>query len=89
MHRHTIDPLSAVLGLLAVAGGVIVAGGRADPLAGNAVWWIAIVALLLGVALVPWPRSTHGRTAEPPRHVPPGDGPITGASTGGGSITPT
>jgi len=56
-HRHAIDPLSAVLGLTAVGVGAVVAAGRADSLADNPVWWVAIVALLLGLALVPWSRG--------------------------------
>lgn len=60
MKRHAIDPLSAVLGLAAAAAGVFVAVGRADSFTDDAVWWIALLALLLGVALVPWNRRSYG-----------------------------
>ena len=58
MRRHSIDPLSAVLGLAATAAGIIVAVGRADSFTDDAAWWIALLALLLGVALVPWNRRS-------------------------------
>ena len=70
MHRHSIDPLSAVLGLAATAVGIVVAVGRADSFADDAVWWIALLALLLGVALVPWNRrsATAAPVVAPPTY---------------------
>lgn len=74
MHRHSIDPLSAVLGLAAAAVGIAVAVGRADAFADDAVWWIAVLALLFGVALVPWNRrSVTTAPVVPPPTYPTGD----------------
>ena len=73
MHRHPIDPLSAVLGLAATIAGVVVAIGRAEPLTDDAVWWIALLALLLGVALVPWNRRPAATVPIAPRATDPAD----------------
>lgn len=66
MHRHRIDPLSATLGVTAAGSGVMVAAGRADWILDNPVWWIALLTLLVGVALVPWNgrSGTAGADAE-------------------------
>jgi K+ transporter len=52
MQRHPVDPVSAVLGLLAVALGVLVAAGALDDTHGG--WWLVIAAVVIGVALLPW-----------------------------------
>ena len=54
MTRHPFDPVSAVLGVLALAVGVTVMVGGASTFAGGGGWWLAISALVVGVALVPW-----------------------------------
>ena len=54
MQRHPFDPVSAVLGVLAVALGVLVATrslGGFDTAGG---WWLAAAAAALGVAIIPW-----------------------------------
>ncbi len=84
MHRHTIDPLSAVLGLIAIGAGVAVASGRADSLAVNAIWWIAIVALLLGIALMPWSRIPLTKAPDPTPDMP-----ADGRASDGSSNAPT
>jgi hypothetical protein len=71
VRRHRIDPLSAALGLTAAGAGLAVATGHADPLVGNAVWWVAIAAVLLGIAIVPWHRGE--------RAADPDTGPASGA----------
>lgn len=67
MYRHSIDPLSGALGLITVAVGSAVAAGRADKIFENPVWWAAVVALPLGVAMIPW--SHFIRRSEPAAEV--------------------
>lgn len=64
MTAHRFDPLSAVLGIVAIIIGVLVTLGDTDPLSTNLGPWIALGALAIGVALLPWSRrhrntSTH------------------------------
>jgi hypothetical protein len=54
MTPHPFDPLSAVLGVLAVAAGVAVMVGGAATFEAGGGWWLAITALVVGVVLVPW-----------------------------------
>jgi hypothetical protein len=54
MQRHPTDPVSAALGLLAVALGVLVAAGALDGFDDHGGWWLAIAAVIVGVAIVPW-----------------------------------
>lgn len=54
MQRHPVDPVSAALGLLAVAVGVLVAAGELDGFDDRGGWWLAIAAVIVGVAIVPW-----------------------------------
>jgi hypothetical protein len=69
MRRHPIDPLSAALGILAVALGVLVACTELDELGSDSVAWIIAGVLLVGLGLVPWPRwrrkSTSGDRPAP------------------------
>jgi hypothetical protein len=54
VQRHPFDPVSAVLGVLAVALGVLVAIrslGGFDTAGG---WWLAAAAAAVGVAIIPW-----------------------------------
>lgn len=54
MTRHRFDPLSAVLGLLAVAVGITAATNRIDRFDLSADGWlIALIPLALGLALFP------------------------------------
>ncbi|MDO9174570.1 MAG: hypothetical protein Q7V62_07165 [Actinomycetota bacterium] len=59
MFRHSIDPLSGALGLIAVGVGTVVAAGEADRIFDNPVWWAAVVALPLGIAMIPWNHFTR------------------------------
>jgi hypothetical protein len=54
MQRHPVDPVSAALGLLVVAIGVLVAAGALDGFDDRGAWWLAIAAVIVGVAIVPW-----------------------------------
>jgi hypothetical protein len=56
MRRHVIDPLSAALGILAVALGILVASGELDELGSDTAAWIIAGALIVGLGLVPWSR---------------------------------
>jgi hypothetical protein len=59
MHRHPFDPVSAVLGILAVTFGLLVALDEFGDGGGNAGWWIAVAAVVVGVALLPWRRGRN------------------------------
>lgn len=64
MRRHSFDPLSAALGILAVAIGVLVAAAEIDGLGSDAGAWIAAGVLVVGLGLIPW--SWRRSTSEPP-----------------------
>jgi hypothetical protein len=63
MQRHPFDPVSAVLGVLAVALGVLVVSGQLGEFDTEGAWWIALAALVIGVAIIPWRRRSE---VEPP-----------------------
>ena len=56
MRRHVFDPLSAALGVLAVALGVLVASAQLDELGSDAGAWIIAGVLVVGLGLLPWSR---------------------------------
>jgi hypothetical protein len=56
MRRHVFDPLSAALGILAVALGVFVASGEIDELGSDSGAWIIAGVLVVGLGLLPWSR---------------------------------
>lgn len=56
MTAHRFDPLSAVLGIVAIVTGALVMLGDTNPLSSNFGPWIAIGALAIGIALLPWGR---------------------------------
>jgi hypothetical protein len=56
MTAHRFDPLSAVLGIVAIVTGVLVMLGDTNPLSSDFGPWIAIGALAIGIALLPWRR---------------------------------
>ena len=62
MHRHPFDPVSAVLGILTITAGLLVALGGFGDLDSGAPWWLAAAAALAGLAIIPWRRrpSTGG-----------------------------
>lgn len=66
MNDHRFDPIAAILGILTIVAGIGVAvrfigSGSADTNLGAVV---AAVALLVGLALIPWGRSTGIATSE-------------------------
>ena len=58
MPRHPFDPVSAVLGVLAIVAGLLVAVGEAADFDTSGPWWVAAAAVLIGLALIPWRRRT-------------------------------
>ncbi len=54
MQRHPIDPVSAVLGVLAGVLGVLVATRSFGGFGTVGGWWLAGAAAVVGVALLPW-----------------------------------
>lgn len=66
MRRHRFRPLDAVLGLIVVLLGVLVAVfGFEDLDDNNVVVWCAIAAGVIGLALLPWPRRREATPAAP------------------------
>jgi hypothetical protein len=63
MQRHSFDPVSAALGVLAVALGVLVVTGQLGSFDTDGAWWIALAALVIGLAIIPWRRRS---VDEPP-----------------------
>jgi membrane protease YdiL (CAAX protease family) len=75
VQRHLLDPVSAALGVLAVAFGVLVATrslGDADIDAG---WWIAAAALVVALAIVPWTAFRPSAGDQLERPLVEGEGP--------------
>jgi len=64
VHRHPFDPVSAVLGILAVAVGLLVALGELVDLDAAGPWWVAVAAVLVGAAIIPWRRRAGSDAAE-------------------------
>jgi hypothetical protein len=54
VQRHALDPVSAALGVLAVAFGALVATRSLGDSDVDAGWWIAAAALVVALAIVPW-----------------------------------
>ena len=53
MNRHPFEPLSAALGIIAIAIGLAVMTGSTDDIASNGGAWLAVPALVLGLGLIP------------------------------------
>jgi hypothetical protein len=72
MRRHPFRPLDAVLGLVVVLLGVLVAlFGFEDVEDDNVVMWCAIGAVVIGLALIPWPRRGDPAVVELPDESSP------------------
>jgi hypothetical protein len=72
MRRHPFRPLDAVLGLAVVLLGMLVAVfGFEDVENDNVVVWCAIGAVVIGLALIPWPRHEHPSAVELPDESSP------------------
>lgn len=59
MQRHPFDLVSAALGVLAVALGVLVLSGELGEFDTEGAWWLAFAALVVGVAIIPWRRRSQ------------------------------
>jgi hypothetical protein len=53
MNRHPFEPLSAALGIIAIAIGLAVMTGSIDNISSNGGAWVAAAALVLGLGLIP------------------------------------
>lgn len=62
MRAHRFDPVSAVLGLVALVAAILVIVGSTVPFDADVGPWLAVVALALGIVLLPWGR--RGRPTE-------------------------
>lgn len=69
MARHPFDPVSAVLGIITVVGGLLVALGEAADVDTTGSWWLIAAAVLVGLVIIPWRR----RAAFSPSATLPGD----------------
>jgi hypothetical protein len=63
--RHPFDPLSVIVGLALIGLGILVATFGLGELDDEAVAWFAVIALLIGVALIPWRRRQSTADALP------------------------
>jgi hypothetical protein len=66
MQRHRFDPVSAVLGVLAVALGILVLTGELDSFDTEGAWWLALAAIVIGLAIIPWRRGTPEEPLDEP-----------------------
>ena len=57
MRSHPFDPISAVLAFIALVSGVLVIAGSTLPFEANVGPWLAAIALVFGVLLLPWSIS--------------------------------
>lgn len=62
MNRHPFEPLSAALGIIAMAIGLAVITGSIDNISSNGGAWLAVAALVLGLGLIP--RAQRRTTPE-------------------------
>jgi hypothetical protein len=65
MRRHSFDPMSAALGVLSGALGILVASAGLDSIGADAGVWVAVGVLILGAGLIPWTRYRPGRHPDP------------------------
>lgn len=73
MHSHRFDPVSAVLGLIALVAGVLTIAGSTVPFDGDVGPWLAVVALAFGVLVLPWGLRGQSR---PPADSDPDEFPL-------------
>jgi hypothetical protein len=57
MRRHPFDPVSAALGILSLVAGLVVLFGEAADVDTRGGGWIAVGAVLVGLAIIPWRRQ--------------------------------
>lgn len=56
MNRHPFDALSAALGAIAIVLGALVITGHFDRADDQLGAWVAVLALVLGLGMIPWTR---------------------------------
>lgn len=56
VQRHRFDPISGALGVIAVVLGALVVSGQLAGVGGESGWWIAVAAVIIGLAIIPWRR---------------------------------
>jgi len=68
MQSHRFDPISAVLGLIALVASIMVMSGATVPFDADVGPWLAVVTLAFGIVLLPWGmrRPARTTTAETP-----------------------
>jgi hypothetical protein len=66
MARHPFDPVSAVLGILTILGGLLVVLGEAADVDTTGSWWFTAAAILAGLAIIPWRRRPTSITPAAP-----------------------
>lgn len=54
MRSHRFDPVSGVLGLVALVVAIMVMAGSTVPFDADVGPWLALIALAFGVVLLPW-----------------------------------
>jgi len=72
MQSHRFDPVSAVLGLIALVASIMVVAGQTVPFDADLGPWLAVVALAFGLVLLPWGMGRPARTtpADTPDLIP-------------------
>ena len=65
MRSHPFDPVSAVLAFIALVAGVVVIAGSTLPFDADVGPWLAVIALVFGILLLPW-SITRVRQPPPP-----------------------
>ena len=65
MRSHPFDPVSAVLAFIALVAGVLVIAGSTLPFDANVGPWLAAIALVFGILLLPW-SITRVRSPQAP-----------------------
>ena len=72
METHPFRPLAAVIGAVLVAAGILVATFSLGGVDDDALVWVAIAAVLAGIAMIPW-RRRPATAALPDGSSPGGD----------------
>jgi len=65
MRSHPFDPVSAILAFVALGAGVLVIAGSTLPLEADVGPWLAAIAIVFGVLLLPWSVSRDRAPATP------------------------
>ena len=71
MQRHPFDPVSAALGVLAVVLGLLVLTGELAAFDSDGGWWLAVAAVIVGLAIIPWRGRDERSGLTSPAASPP------------------